>query len=164
MTITNPRQFGKALCEAVGIDPSNVGSVTLRADARGLPVLTIERYVDDDTAGKVLEVLKRVPAWEEEKAGFGRVKLENKKVGIVIGGVEYLRPADAVESAGAVPPWPTSAEVIKAAKALGVKFTLPVDLSRYESSLKEFGSKIAGLTASRADDEDVTPTAIVGGE
>lgn len=47
--------LGKQVCEALGIDPSGVRSLTLKMKADDLAIVEIVRFIEVDEAGRLIE-------------------------------------------------------------------------------------------------------------
>jgi hypothetical protein len=61
MTVANPEQFNGALMEALGLNKDDyIVSVTITAEARKWPVVTIKRHVSGALAQEIIELLSHM--------------------------------------------------------------------------------------------------------
>jgi hypothetical protein len=51
------RTLGVSLCNALGLDPAQVRSLTLTTDAESVATVVVERFVTNDEAGEMAKVL-----------------------------------------------------------------------------------------------------------
>lgn len=59
MTIQSGSDLGRAILEALGLDPSTARSVTIRCAAGEVATVTVERMVLDDDGAKIVASLER---------------------------------------------------------------------------------------------------------
>ncbi len=55
----DPLDFGKAVCEALGLDAERVARITLHIDAKDFPVARITQYVDHHGVDGVVAETRR---------------------------------------------------------------------------------------------------------
>jgi hypothetical protein len=58
-SIMAPREFGIAVCEALGIDPCKTASITIRIVGQDLPVVEIEQCVFEGEGVAFAKILRR---------------------------------------------------------------------------------------------------------
>lgn len=66
MAIATPREIGVAVCDALGLDPANVESVTIKLTATDAARVEVVRFVTDDDGKKLNAVLKRYTLTESD--------------------------------------------------------------------------------------------------
>lgn len=58
-SIMAPREFGIAVCEALGIDPCKTASITIRIVGQELPVVEIEQCVFEGDGAAFAKILRQ---------------------------------------------------------------------------------------------------------
>lgn len=58
MALKLGQQFGKKLCEALGIDPHRVRSITLHVEPDEIVFATVQRFVEEDEADAVIRLIE----------------------------------------------------------------------------------------------------------
>lgn len=53
------RELGQQICEALGVDPSTVLSITLRCSAEDVVTAVIDRFVTDDEGVRIAAAVER---------------------------------------------------------------------------------------------------------
>jgi len=65
------RELGRKICEALGIDPSNVAGVSIDCDAADHALVMVEYYLPEDAAERIVDDLRWYRLVDDEPRGAG---------------------------------------------------------------------------------------------
>lgn len=68
--VASGRDLGKEICEAIGIEPNLVRSISITASVDEVAIVTIERLVSAEAAQSLVELFKKYQYETEEESGI----------------------------------------------------------------------------------------------
>ena len=69
MAVARPSDINMAICQALGIDPSNVESVTIKLAAQEAPRIEVVRFASPNDSAMLGKTLKRYTLTESNHGG-----------------------------------------------------------------------------------------------